>query len=39
MLSWTPRHRRALFHDQRTGVPPQPIIPFEVMSETGDGAA
>ncbi|MEV5746768.1 FtsK/SpoIIIE domain-containing protein [Actinoallomurus sp. NPDC052308] len=38
LLSWSPRHRRALFHDQRTGVPPQPIIPFEVMSESGDGA-
>jgi hypothetical protein len=32
--TWTPRPRRALFHDQRTGSPPLPIIPFEVMSET-----
>ncbi len=30
MQSWTPRRRRALFYDQRTGNPPQPIIPFEV---------
>ncbi|GAA4621805.1 FtsK/SpoIIIE domain-containing protein [Actinoallomurus vinaceus] len=37
MLGWTPRRRRALFHDQRTGEPPQPIIPFEVMSETAEG--
>jgi DNA segregation ATPase FtsK/SpoIIIE, S-DNA-T family len=31
--SWVPRRGRALFHDQRAGSPPQPIIPFEVMSE------
>ncbi len=36
LLKWTPRHRRALFHDQRTGRTPQPIIPYEVVAETGD---
>jgi S-DNA-T family DNA segregation ATPase FtsK/SpoIIIE len=35
LQTWTPRRGRALFHDQRTGSPPQPIIPFEVMSERG----
>ncbi|HZE33026.1 MAG TPA: FtsK/SpoIIIE domain-containing protein [Actinoallomurus sp.] len=30
--TWTPRRRRALFHDQRTGDTPQPIIPFNVTS-------
>lgn len=29
--TWTPRPRRALFCDQRTGSPPQPIIPYEVV--------
>jgi S-DNA-T family DNA segregation ATPase FtsK/SpoIIIE len=33
---WTPRPRRALFYDQRTGSPPQPIIPFQVMSERSE---
>ena len=30
MQSWAPRPRRALFHDQRAGATPQPIIPFKV---------
>jgi hypothetical protein len=34
--TWTPRRRRALFHDQRTGDTPQPIIPFNVMTEQGE---
>jgi S-DNA-T family DNA segregation ATPase FtsK/SpoIIIE len=29
---WTPRPRRALFHDQRAGATPQPIIPFKVLT-------
>jgi DNA segregation ATPase FtsK/SpoIIIE, S-DNA-T family len=33
---WTPRPRRALFHDQRTGDTPQPIIPCTVLSEQGE---
>jgi hypothetical protein len=32
LQSWTPRARRALFHDQRTGSTPQPIIPFKVVT-------
>ncbi|MCW2864133.1 MAG: cell division FtsK/SpoIIIE [Actinoallomurus sp.] len=36
LQSWTPRPRRALFHDQRTGDTPQPIIPFTVASEQGE---
>src|SRR3569833_470756 len=30
---WSPRPRRALFYDQRTGNTPQPIIPFKALSE------
>lgn len=29
---WAPRVRRALFHDQRAGSAPQPIIPFKVIT-------
>jgi S-DNA-T family DNA segregation ATPase FtsK/SpoIIIE len=36
LQSWTPRPRRALFYDQRTGDTPQPIIPFTVVSEQGE---
>jgi hypothetical protein len=36
LQSWSPRPRRALFYDQRTGSHPQPIIPFEVMSEQNE---
>ena len=36
LQSWTPRPRRALFHDQRTGDTPQPIIPFTVVSEQSE---
>ena len=32
LQSWTPRPRRALFHDQRAGATPQPIIPFKVLT-------
>jgi DNA segregation ATPase FtsK/SpoIIIE, S-DNA-T family len=32
---WSPRVRRALFYDQRAGNTPQPIIPFQVLSEEG----
>jgi S-DNA-T family DNA segregation ATPase FtsK/SpoIIIE len=34
LQSWSPRPRRALFHDQRTSGSPQPVIPFETMTET-----
>jgi DNA segregation ATPase FtsK/SpoIIIE, S-DNA-T family len=36
LQSWTPRVRRGLFYDQRTPEPPQPIIPFETMSEQSE---
>lgn len=36
LLKWTPRHRRALCYDQRTGSPPQLIIPYEVGIEHDD---
>lgn len=32
LQTWTPRPRRALFYDQRTGEAPQPIIPFKVLT-------
>jgi hypothetical protein len=36
LQSWTPRVRRGLFYDQRTGSAPQPIIPFTVLSDQGE---